>query len=79
MAAFWTSMVAYDWREQLPRIPVPVLLCYGAQSANYPTKIRDYMQEHIPNSSLVVFEESGHSPFWEEPGKFNAEVARFAG
>jgi non-heme chloroperoxidase len=79
MAAFWTSMVAYDWREQLPRSPVPVLLCYGAQSAIYPTKIRDYMQEHIPNSSLVVFEESGHSPFWEEPGKFNAEVARFAG
>jgi non-heme chloroperoxidase len=37
------------------------------------------MQEHIPNSSLEIFEESGHSPFWEEPGKFNAEAARFAG
>ncbi len=79
MVAFWTSMVAHDWREQLPQTPVPVLLCYGVQSALYPTKIRDYLAEHVPNSSLVVFEESGHAPFWEEPEKFNQEVARFAG
>lgn len=78
MVAFWTSMVAHDWREQLPRIPVPVLLCYGTNSILYPTRIRDYMKENIPDSSLVEFEESGHSPFWEEPEKFNAEVARFA-
>jgi len=79
MVAFWTSMVAHDWREQLPRTPVPVLLCYGAGSALYPTKLRDYLAERVPNSSLVVFEESGHAPFWEEPEKFNQEVARFAG
>jgi pimeloyl-ACP methyl ester carboxylesterase len=79
MVAFWTSMVAHDWREQLPQTPVPVLLCYGAQSTLYPTKIRDYLAERVPDSSLVVFEESGHAPFWEEPEKFNQEVARFAG
>lgn len=77
MVAFWTSMVAHDWRELLPRIPVPVLLCYGADSALYPTKIGNYLNEHVPNSELVVFEESGHSPFWEEPEKFNRELARF--
>jgi pimeloyl-ACP methyl ester carboxylesterase len=49
MVAFWTSMVAHDWREQLPQ------------------------------SELVVFEESGHAPFWEEPEKFNREIVRFAG
>lgn len=79
MAAFWVSMVAHDWRELLPRISLPVLLCYGTQSAVYPTNLRDYMAERIPNSSLVTFEDSGHSPFWEEPEKFNDEVARFAG
>jgi pimeloyl-ACP methyl ester carboxylesterase len=79
MAAFWTSMVAYDWREQLPKTPVPVLLCYGARSALYPTEIGALLDEEIPQSELVVFEESGHSPFWEEPEKFNREVTRFAG
>lgn len=76
--AFWTSMVAYDWREQLPRTPVPVLLCYGARSAFYPTELGALLDEQIPQSELVVFEESGHSPFWEEPEKFNREIARFA-
>jgi non-heme chloroperoxidase len=79
MAAFWVSMVAHDWRDLLPRTPVPVLLCYGADSAIYPTKVRDYMREQVPNAELVEFENSGHSPFWEEPERFNEEVARFAG
>jgi hypothetical protein len=25
----------------------------------------------------VTFDHSGHSPFWEEPEKFNAELGRF--
>jgi pimeloyl-ACP methyl ester carboxylesterase len=78
MVAFWTSMVAHDWREQLPQIPVPVLLCHGSGSALYPTKIGEYLNEQIPESELVMFEESGHSPFWEESEKFNRKVARFA-
>jgi len=77
--AFWASMVAHDWRELLPRIPVPVLLCYGrAQNALFPTEIGQHLDGRIPESELVEFGESGHSPFWEEPEKFNREVARFA-
>jgi non-heme chloroperoxidase len=79
MVAFWASMVAHDWREQLSQTPVPVLLCYGARSTLYPTKIGEHLDERIPKSELLVFEESGHSPFWEEPEKFDREVARFAG
>lgn len=77
--AFWLAMVAYDWRLQIAQIPVPVLLCYGAHSAVYPTELGKHMQEFIHNSQLIMFENSGHSPFWEEPEKFNAEVVRFAG
>src|SRR5215210_4960726 len=79
VVAFWISMVAQDWREQLPQIPVPILLCYGTESILYTPKIRDYMRENNPESSLVEFEESGHSPPWEEPEKFNAEITRFVG
>ena len=80
MVAFWTSMVAHDWRELVPSISVPILLCYGrSDNALYPTKVGEYLNGQIPDSELVEFEESGHSPFWEEPEKFNREVARFAG
>jgi len=78
MIAFWISMVAHDWRSQLAQIKVPILLCYGAESAIYPTKLGDYMKENIPNSTLVIFENSGHALFWEEHEKFNTEVANFA-
>ncbi|MCD8488699.1 alpha/beta hydrolase [Kamptonema cortianum] len=77
MAAFWLSMLAADWRSG--PIPVPVLLCYGSQSVFFPTPLGKALQASIPNSHLVMFEQSGHSLFWEEPDRFNAEVARFVG
>ena len=35
------------------------------------------MKKQIPNNELMEFEECVHSPFWEEPEKVNADVARF--
>jgi non-heme chloroperoxidase len=79
MVAFWLAMVASDWRSHLAQIPVPVLLCYGSQSIFFPTQLGKEMQTRIQNSHLVMFEQSGHALFWEEPVLFNAEVARFVG
>lgn len=78
MLAFLIAMAAYDWRPCLAELPVPVLLCYGAQSAVYPTDLRHWMAAAVPDSILVTFDDSGHAPFWEEPDKFNAVVSRFA-
>jgi len=36
-----------------------------------------YMEKKIPDSSRVMFQNSGHYPHWEEAEKFNFEVARF--
>ena len=77
--AYLASLASNDYRDVLGRLRVPVLLCYGAKSASFPTKVGEYMREQIPNSELVMFERSGHSPFWEEPERFNAAVARFVG
>lgn len=79
MVAFWLAMVGSDWRSQLSQISVPVLLFYGAQSIFFPTPLGKEMQTQIPNSHLVMFEQSGHAPLWEEPELFNAELARFVG
>ena len=76
---YWTSLLNQDWRTQLPETPVPVLLTYGAKSVVYPTALGEALHGMIPSSRLVVFNDSGHSPFIEEPERWNAEVVRFAG
>jgi proline iminopeptidase len=37
----------------------------------------EYIASVQPNARLVVFEESGHTPFVEEPERFRDEVAGF--
>lgn len=72
------DMTYSDLRPILGTIDVPVLLLYGEQSKIFPTDIGTWLEGAIPNATHVPFEESGHCPFWEEPEKFNEEVASFA-
>lgn len=73
------SLSAQDFRPLLPRIDVPVLLAHGARSQIYPTKVWEPVAEAIPRTETVIFENSGHSPFWEERDRFNAELLAFVG
>jgi non-heme chloroperoxidase len=75
--AMLNDMVPRDFREFLPTIRVPTLLLYGEHSVVFPGPLGEWMHERIPDSELVTFSESGHSPHWEEPEKFNAAVADF--
>jgi non-heme chloroperoxidase len=77
--ASMTEMTYVDLRPALKEVTVPTLLLYGEQSKLFPGDLGAWMQEQIPGSRLVTFEESGHCPFWEEPEKFNREVADFVG
>lgn len=77
--AFMIDMTYADLRPALEKVTVPTLLLYGAQSKLFPGDLGSWLQEQIPDSKLVMFEESGHCPFWEEPEKFNRKVADFAG
>jgi non-heme chloroperoxidase len=68
-----------DLRPAHSRVTVPSLLIYGAHSAIFPGDLGAWLHQQISNSKLVMFEQSGHCPFWEEPEKFNREVAAFVG
>ncbi len=74
-----TEMTYADLRSALTKVTVPALLLYGEQSKLFPSDLGAWMHEQIPDSELLRFEESGHCPFWEEPEKFNREVADFVG
>ncbi|MGC8633411.1 MAG: alpha/beta fold hydrolase [Candidatus Limnocylindrales bacterium] len=76
-AAIMADHTHLDWRDLLPRIGVPTLVCVGRQSRIFPWQGSAYVGEHVPGAETVFFEESGHMPFYEEPDKFNATVAAF--
>jgi non-heme chloroperoxidase len=69
--------ITYDARPLLPQITLPTLLCWGRHSALSPLATGEFIAKTQPNARLVIFEESGHCPFLEEPSRFHDEVARF--
>jgi pimeloyl-ACP methyl ester carboxylesterase len=75
--AMFEEMAAADFRETVGEVDVPTLLLYGGQSAIFPGPLGEWMHERLPDSELVVFEESSHCPFWEEPERFNRELGSF--
>jgi non-heme chloroperoxidase len=66
-----------DFREQVAELELPTLLLYGEHSVVFPGPLGQWMHERIPDSELVLFSESGHSPHWEEPEKFNESLREF--
>ena len=61
-----------------PKIDFPTQVYFGTDPKMYKREHGDWLAAHIPGSELVIFEDSGHVPMWEEPAKFNAEIARFS-
>lgn len=66
-----------DYRDILPTIDVPTLVCAGADEKWRSVPAVKYVAELIPNTSFEVFEESGHCLTIEEPEQFNRVVSDF--
>ncbi len=77
MSSMWMAMALGDYRDVLPAIDVPAFLPYSNGGDMYNRKHGEYMHENIKNSTLVIFEDCGHSLFLEDPIKFNAEYENF--
>ncbi len=75
---FEVTGVLRDWDrlEDLPRISVPTLILLGRYDLTTVETARE-MERRIPHSKLVVFEESGHFMYLEEPETFLREVRSF--
>ena len=71
------ELINADLRAIVPVVDVPTLLLYGRHSHVFPSAVGEWMHAQIPGSELVMFERSGHCPFWEEPDKFNDVVRSF--
>lgn len=65
-----------DYRKTLSKVNVPTLICFGS-TGFFPVAAGKYIQDRIPGSQLVAFENSSHLLFLEETEKFNQEVDTF--
>jgi proline iminopeptidase len=67
----------YDVRPLLPDVRIPTLVLAGAKDWVTPLSQSTLIDELLPESTLVVFDESGHMPHIEENEAFLAAVRSF--
>ena len=66
-----------DYVDLLAQITVPTLVVVGRHDEFTPISDAEFMQERIPNASLVVIEGAAHMPNLERPAEFNTALQSF--
>src|ERR1700722_5316247 len=66
-----------DATEMMSKLTLPVLVTHGAEDRNAKLAVAQYTASVIPGAKLSVYEGIGHSPFYEDAPRFNAELAAF--
>ena len=67
-----------DWqvKDRLGEIEIPTLLTSGRYDEATPA-LQETLHDGIPNSEWVLFEESSHTPFVEEPERYRQVVGEW--
>jgi pimeloyl-ACP methyl ester carboxylesterase len=63
--------------NQLHALKQPTLIIAGREDGIAPLPIAQWYNKEIPNSQLLVIEQSGHGVQFEKPDEFNAAVMNF--
>jgi proline iminopeptidase len=74
---FQHNLPNYDLRPALPGVTCPTLVTVGRTDWVTPVSSAETIASLIPNSKLVVFEKSGHSPQIEEFDLFQQTMREF--
>jgi non-heme chloroperoxidase len=66
-----------DVDDMLRSLKLPVLVTHGSADLNSNLITAEYTAKMIPGAKLSVYQGIGHSPFFEDAPRFNAELAAF--
>lgn len=66
-----------DNRADLPLVTVPSLILQCSDDAIAPLEVGDYLQRHLPHSTLRVMDATGHCPHLTEPGETIACIREY--
>jgi pimeloyl-ACP methyl ester carboxylesterase len=64
--------------DLLERLTIPVLITHGLDDEIVLPAIAEHHARLIPHAKTSWYEGIGHTPFREEPDRFNAELRAFA-
>jgi pimeloyl-ACP methyl ester carboxylesterase len=73
----FASLLDYDDVAELERISVSTLLIWGDADSLVTREVQDELARLLVRSQLLVYAGIGHTPRWEDPGRFVADVAAF--
>lgn len=74
---FQQNMPVYDLKPLLPTVTCPTLVTVGRTDWVTPVSQAQVIADLVPDSRLVVFEKSGHSPQTEEAELFQQVMREF--
>ena len=63
--------------NDLEKIRVPTLIIHGKHDKIVPLETIYTLENLLPNNKTIIYQDSGHSPMWEEPVQFNNDVTTF--
>jgi pimeloyl-ACP methyl ester carboxylesterase len=70
---------ALETTEVLAELRCPVLVTHGREDLIILTAMAEFVARTVRGAALSLYDGVGHSPFWEDAPRFNAELAAFAG
>ncbi|HEX2204013.1 MAG TPA: alpha/beta hydrolase [Longimicrobium sp.] len=71
------GLVATDNAPRLGEVAAPTLIVWGEHDSIFPRSEQDLLDAAIPNSTLLVYRETGHAPHWERPAEFTKDLEKF--
>jgi non-heme chloroperoxidase len=71
------GLLAHDDLADLGRIGVPALLLWGDADGLVPRAMQDELVRRLPHAELRTYAGVGHTPRWDDPERFTADVASF--
>ena len=77
VASTWAACQGLDLRAELGQVRAPSLVIAGLNDLLTPPYLARAVAEGLVNGELEVWEETGHFPFLEDPGRFNRRLEDF--
>jgi len=73
----FSALLEYDDMTEVQHITAPALLIWGDADGLVGSEMQDELTALLPGATLVELAGVGHTPRWEDPARFAANVAAF--
>jgi pimeloyl-ACP methyl ester carboxylesterase len=73
----FTSLLDHDDTAALAHVSAPVTLVWGDDDPLVPRAMQDELLHLLPDAQLLVYAHVGHTPRWEQPDRFAADLSSF--